>query len=124
MNVYKIIRTLAKSNKYQTIYSNSKEGNLRLFQNIYNYTDNQILFLNYLNFYSGIYTDIALDYVDEIVLNNEIYEDAYLYYKRKSRGGDKKDKETIKPKSNKQSESSVVNNSTWVFKKPKKKPGK
>jgi hypothetical protein len=45
----------------------------------------QIIFLNWLNFYSTIYLDIALDYVPELVLENNTFEDAYFYYKSKNR---------------------------------------
>lgn len=113
----KIIRKLAKSNKYQTIYMLAKEGSVPLFTNIGNYTNIQIALLNYLSFYNSIYTDIAMNYVIEEVLDNEEYEDAYMYYRNKEKMG--KLVESInKPK--KEDNSNELNSFSWVMKKPKK----
>ena len=43
----KYIRKLAKQNRWQVIYSASKEINLNLFNNNSNYSYAQVLFLNY-----------------------------------------------------------------------------
>lgn len=85
MNISRTIRELAKSNKFQTIYIGSKEGTLNLFNNKSDYTDLQILFINYLSFYNNLYLDIATSEVEEIVLKDHIYEDAWTYYKRKQK---------------------------------------
>ena len=53
--------------------------------------------------------DIYLNEVDERVLQNEIYEDAYLYYKSKKR---KDEKKITKP------EEAPKVTSQWIFKKP------
>lgn len=118
MDFEKNIRELAKSNKYQTIYSNAREAGMNIFENKTRYTDAQITFLNYLSYYYGIYTDIAMDYVDEIILDDFIYEDSYMYYKRKS-----KLKEEKKHQKNTEEDSNGIssNKKSWVFKsKPKK----
>jgi len=123
MDIVKSIRLLAKSDKYQTLYFLFKEGNISLFENKSNYTDNQIIFLNYLGFYSSLYTDIYLKEVNEIVLEDFIYEDAYMHYKRKNK--DKEEKATErndqKDNINTNTNNSSTTNTTWVFKKPKKR---
>jgi hypothetical protein len=81
--IISILRELAKSDKFQTLFMLSKEGSFTFFKNRYDYSAYQMLFINLLSTYHNIYTEISLDYVDEIVLNNETYEDAYLYYRRK-----------------------------------------
>jgi len=83
--VFKITSKLAKSNYYQTIYGNSKDIGIKLFKNDRDLTKLQVFFLNELSKYQSLFLDITLGEVDEIVLKDKIYEDAYLYYKRKKR---------------------------------------
>lgn len=111
-DVDKHLKTLAKSNKYQTLYACSKEGTCFIFNNTTDYTGLQIHFLNLLNSYHNIYTDIALKEVDEIVITDDIYEDAYLYWKHKQRN-----KEFDKIKDNTPKSEKAF---TWVFKKKPK----
>ena len=64
--------------------------------------------------------DIALKEVDEIVTENEIYEDAWMYYKHH-----KKPKEEVKSKADtaptKQKHDKVTGETfQWVFKRPTK----
>jgi len=80
-----LLRKLAKSGKYQTIYNKASELNLRLFRNEVDFTYYQILFIDFLSMYSSIYLDVAMGDVDEIVLDNDTFEDAYLYYKNRKR---------------------------------------
>ncbi len=86
---YILLRKLAKSNYYQTIYSNAKDIGLSIFKNENDFTNLQIQFLQCLNFYSILNLDIYMGDVDEKVLDNFIYEDSYILYKQKS-----KDKES------------------------------
>jgi len=79
--IYRILRQMAKSNKYQTLYANSKEGCVVLFKNTGAYSDIQ-------------HIDIYMNEVDEIVLDNTIYEDAYQYYKNKVKSKKNKKMET------------------------------
>ncbi len=109
----KILKALAKSNKYQTLFAFAKESNIHLFNNITDYTNLQIYFINLLGSYYNIYVDIALQDVDEIVLTDDIYEEAYLYYKMKQ-----KNKEFDKIKDNQPNK--AQSGFTWVFKKPNK----
>lgn len=115
MDVYDCLRKLAKANKYQTLYSHFREGGMSFFKNTYDYTDIQIYFLNYLNFYYVIYHDIAMEYVDDIVLDNEIYEDAYVYYKRKTKLKDLAEK-SQDVQDIKDNISKIQNKSQWIFK--------
>ena len=117
------IRKLAKENKHQLLFSLSKEGSLTLFDNKSNYTNIQISFLSYLAFYHGLYTDIAMDYVTEIVLEDPIYEDAYMYWKNKTDSSEflekVEKKKTIKPKKDIIKETVKTNEFNWVMKKRK-----
>lgn len=83
--VYHYMRKLAKSDYYQNIYAYSKESNISLFTNNSNFTKIQIIFLTYLAFYHNLETDIYTGDVNELVLENEIYEDSYMMYKQKER---------------------------------------
>lgn len=85
MNVEEIIRKLAKSNRYQTLFVLTKESGLPIFENIINHTEYQILFLNYLNFYYSLYTEVAMNDIPMYIFKDEIYEDAYMFYKRKEK---------------------------------------
>jgi hypothetical protein len=111
-SVQKIIRSLAKGDYWQSIYALSKEHPIRFFNNDNDFTDIQYLFLKYLNFYNSIFTDIALNEIDSIVLDNEIYEDSYMMFKNK------KDKKN--PKLNIQDNPLDNKTSKWIFTKPKK----
>lgn len=82
MDIYISLRRLAKSNKYQTLFNFSKELNIS-FLSKEDYTDIQIIFMRYLNMYSIINEDIANNEVDEFVLKDNVYEDAYMYYRSK-----------------------------------------
>lgn len=78
---HKHLRNLAKSNYYQTIFSQHKEIGCELFYNKNDLTHFQITFLNYLSFYSTLYLDIAMGEIDDFVLKDTIYEDAYMYWR-------------------------------------------
>lgn len=109
-NIISNIRILAKDSNNQTIYSAGKEGNFNLFKNTYDYTYFQIVFLRYLNFYNSLNLDIALKEVDEIVLQNEIFEDSYFYYKQ-----NKKDEKKV-PQNKNDKNKEVVGGFNWLFK--------
>lgn len=111
------VRSLAKTSYWQTLYSCAKELKFRLFLNDIDFSELQLLFLNYLGFYGALNMDIAIGDVPEIVLKDEIYEDAYMYYKNKS------DKKKFSENKNQRSSALPEESSpqvNWVFKKPKK----
>lgn len=85
-----ILRKLAKSSYYQTLFSFSKESTVSIFINDRNFTRLQVQFLSYLSFYHTIETDIYMGDIDERVLEDYIYEDAYYIYKNEERKKQKK----------------------------------
>ena len=105
------IRQIAKQSNNQTLYSASKEGNIGLFHNTYDHTFFQIIYLRYLNFYNSINLDIALHEVSEEVLDNEIFEDSYMFYKQS------KKEEFPKSGSKKAKNEETVGGFNWLFKK-------
>ena len=102
-SVIKNLRILAKSNRYQTIYSQCDKG-LRLFKNDTDLSELQIKFLNYLSFYSSLFMDLVMGDIDDRVFNDFIYEDAYNYWKYHSK------------EKNKKGETSTPADINWVFK--------
>ncbi len=91
-----VARKLAKSNKFQVLYSQYKETGVRIFKNETDLTTFQVNFLQYLSMYSSIMMDIYMGEVSDIVLKDELYEDAYLEYRAKERQK-KKSKSPDKP---------------------------
>jgi len=79
------IRELAKSDKYMNLFYATKELNgIRLFRNDCDFSRIQHMFLNYLYFYEIIFKEIANKKINDFILTNEIYEDAYYYWKSKN----------------------------------------
>lgn len=117
MDIEKIIRKLSKSNKWQTIFSLTKEAGFPIFENTTDYTEYQILFLNFLSFYYNLYTEVALNDIPLYIFKDEIYEDAYMYYKRKEKVKDYS--ASLKPQDNKQ-QTKQEPDFTWVLKRPPK----
>ena len=116
----KRIRQLAKTTYWQTIYSYAKELHFPIYDNLTNFSEMQILMLNYMSFYSSLNLDIAIGDVSDIVLEDEIYEEAYMYYKQKvdkKKLADRPKAQTSQKPFQKEEPSPQVN---WVFKKPKK----
>lgn len=115
-DVDELLRQLAKSNKYQTLFAFSKESGFPFFRNNSDYTDLQISFLNFLGVYYNLTSEIAMDNVDRIVLTDRIYEDAYMYWKNKHRLDylKKENQQTDRELNKKESDFS------WLLKRPKK----
>ena len=87
-----LIRKLAKETESQNSFSACKElHSLKLFENDKDLSKIQHIYLSYLFMYYNLYMDIALKKITDIVLKNEIYEDAYMYYKKEKKE-DKKEK--------------------------------
>jgi hypothetical protein len=115
--VYAGIRKLAKNSDSQFLFSLNKDMPfLQLFENNNQLSMVQLTYLRYLNFYSSIMMDIALDEVTDIVLKNEVFEDAYMYWKQ---NGNKK----IKDSSSQGAAPKVdpLKTSQWIFKSAVKK---
>ena len=115
MDLLVILRTLAKNDYYQSLYSSAKELGLQIFNNQTDLTRIQLWFLSYMSLYAMINMDIALGEVSEKVLEDTIYEDAYMYYKKKSSGKEMKKKTQQIQSPNKE----TASKSSWVFKRSK-----
>jgi hypothetical protein len=105
---HQILRSLAKNNYWQTLYSLSKEGSLRVFYNDTDLSDLQFSFLKYLNFYSSLFFDVAMGDITDDVFKDEIYEDSYLMHKNKK---DKKNNIATNAQF-----PDLVPTSKWIFK--------
>lgn len=116
------LKKLAKSDYYQSLYNCAKEINVQLFKNVYDFSRLQLMFVSYLAYYSNIFMDIAIGDCSDRVLDNEIYEEAYSYYRRESLGKEAKKKfNSIKlPKQKKDDNTVITPKSTWVFKRKRK----
>jgi len=113
------LRELAKTDYYQAVYNNAKELGMQMFENTYNFTRLQLMFLSFAGMYSCIQTDIAMGDIGERVLDNFIYEDAYMHWKRVSSTKDIKKKiSSIKQPKGKGKEE-YIPKSTWSFKRTK-----
>lgn len=83
MNIYEGIQELAKSVKYQNYFIAAKEiGSIKLFDNERDLSKLQELFLSYLYTFESINHDIVLDKISPKVLDNQIYWESYLLYKK------------------------------------------
>lgn len=92
MNIDYLIRKLAKNQQLLNLFVAAKEvAGIRLFINQINFSRIQQLLLSYLYFYYHLNLDILSKEVNPKVLTDEIYEDAYSYYK-KNKEDIKKDK--------------------------------
>jgi hypothetical protein len=110
MNTYLQIRQLAKSIKYQNLFTASKEiFGIKLFRNSFDLSNIQSIFLSYLYSYDSINRDIILENISKHIFDSEIYEDAYLLWKRKN---------TKTKKDNKQNDVNLVTGKYIKF--PKK----
>lgn len=111
MNTYLQIRQLAKSIKYQNLFTASKEiFGIKLFHNSFDLSNIQSIFLSHLYSYDSINRDIILENISKHIFDSEIYEDAYLLWKRKNIKKINKD--------NKQSDVNLVTGRHIIF--PKK----
>jgi hypothetical protein len=86
-----IIRQLAKSIKYQNLFRISKDKiGINIFKNNNELSAIQEIFLSYVYSYSNIFDEIALKEISELVLKDDIYTDAYLYWKQNKKDDQKK----------------------------------
>ncbi len=78
------LRGVAKSQKYQMLYARAKEmTNIKIFQNVEDFSAVQLEFLYWLEIYSQLYQDLAMkeNYITQKVIDDDIEIDAYLYWK-------------------------------------------
>jgi len=96
---YRLLKKLARSNKWQVLYNRAKElGTLRLFKNDMDLTKIQIWILYFLEMYSSLYTDLAMneDFIDEDVIEDDLRCEAYLLYRKEKSKKENKRKFTDK----------------------------
>ena len=116
-DIHARLRKLAKRNDYQTVYSFSKESPIWVFQNRENFSSIQITFLTYLSFYNSIQMDIYMGEIDERILTDPIYEDAYCYYRNQQRQNPGKTRASLPAEKDKSQERTTFQ---WLFKSKKK----
>jgi hypothetical protein len=84
MNFEKYLRKLAKSISAQNLFIAARDmSSIKLFKNSINFSRLQQEYLNYLYSYYNIYQDVYSNKVSAKVLDEDIYTDAYLYYRSK-----------------------------------------
>lgn len=87
MNIHSQIRKLARSSYWQEIYKSSKEINgISLFENNYNFSGLQYLFLYWLRIYNMLYTELSekeWTILDEQVIETDWRCDCFLYWRSK-----------------------------------------
>jgi hypothetical protein len=121
-DIEKYVRRLAKSSYYQSLFHFCKELHISLFDNKKDFTNLQLNFLNYLTFYNNLFTDIALGEISDKILEDDIYEDAYSYYKAQAYKKQMKDLNKERQVDYKYPQKYQENfQSQWVFKTPKRK---
>ena len=92
---HKLIRKLARSNKWQIIYNRAKElSTLRLFKNDMDLTKIQIWFLYWSEVYGSLFMDLAMNesYISEEVIEDELRTEAYLLYRKEKNKKEKSKK--------------------------------
>ena len=82
------LRELARSFEWQCLYTNVKNNiNIKLFLNKEDLSRIQILFLEYLEFYYNLYIDLYTEeaLISQEVIDNDLWADSYILWKRKNR---------------------------------------
>jgi hypothetical protein len=78
------IRDLANSNKYQSLLNARSEiCEVRLFNNNSNFSRIQLMFINWLQFYKFLRSEVVSDEVSDVILKDEIYSDSYYLWRSK-----------------------------------------
>ena len=96
----KALRKLARSRDYQIMYARSKDMGIKLFDNDTELTPIQLEFLQWLEIYNSIYSDLYCNKegLSEKVIENDFLCDGYLIYERREREAQ------VKPQNNKKLE--------------------
>lgn len=96
MDAYIGIRKLAKTSKYQNLFFLAKElKNIQIFANLGDFSQLQDMLFSYLYMYDALNQDIAIKKVTKKILDSEIFEDAYLLWK-KEKGNNNTESENAK----------------------------
>lgn len=102
--IIKLLRNLAKSDKWQIIYNRAKEiGTIKLFNNDSDFTKVQIMFLYYLELYASLYKDLGSHepYISEDVINDSIRCEAYIFWRSTQKYKEQKQKSNSKKRGKK-----------------------
>ena len=93
-NIYSKLRNLAKSVRAQNLFVAVKElHGIQMFRNNFDFSKLQEIYLSFLYMYDTINRDIIVDKISEKVLDCELYEDAYMTWRRKNnKKSEKEDK--------------------------------
>lgn len=80
-NIESIIRKLARSWEFQTLYRN--KDLVKIFKNEYPYTKLQLMFLYWLDIYKNLYEiDGYYEVLPKHVIEDDIRVDAFLYHRK------------------------------------------
>lgn len=83
MNIYSKLRELAKSVHSQNLFTACKDlHGICIFHNSFDFSKLQEIYLSYLYMYDTITRDIIIDKISKHVCDEEIYEDAYMIWRR------------------------------------------
>ena len=82
MNYEQIIRKIAKNIESQNTFLAAKDGLVSIFNNDKELSKLQQIYLSYLYFYHDIIVDVAVNKLNDKIFTAEIYEDAYMTYRR------------------------------------------
>jgi hypothetical protein len=93
MNYEQIIRKIAKNIESQNTFLAAKDGLVSIFNNDKELSKLQQIYLSYLYFYHDLIVDVSVNKLNDKIFTEEIYEDAYMTYRR-----DKKIDNKEKPK--------------------------
>lgn len=114
---YVILRKFANTSYYQTLFIRE---DLRVFKNDTDLSDIQVIFLSLLGFYHTLNLDCISGEVDDIVYEDIVYEDAYMYWRsyknKKDREMDKEESSVPKQRlMGLQKEIVTTKKSQWLF---------
>jgi len=79
------LRRLARSARWMTLYARAKDMNINLFENQSDFSDIQIIFLQWLETYHFLYMELASQDKPKLsrkIVEDELLCDAYLIYDR------------------------------------------
>jgi len=121
LDIYNIIRKLAKDSYSQQDYTFLKELRIPFFKNNRELSSIQRTYISYLMFYANLNMDVALGDAPEKIFECEIFEDAYSTFKRNEsvKRTKKQKKELDEPptlNSKGQPQTKAERSIGWVFK--------
>ena len=119
------LRKLARSMKYQFLYSRAKEmsGSIRLLKNDMDFSDVQITFLQWVETYHMLYTEKQMgdELITDEIIDDDLRTEAYLAYRNKYGTKHERDQKNENKQSLNRSGKVIDNNSATpgiVFKNP------